>query len=502
MEQISGRMSNRRINHLLLSKITTTKSGLLSKKYLKQMKSIFNEEKRLVLVLLNNNTQCSKLSVVVKALLSEITITKYQAIHDEVDLISKSDINDTITADETAKVHKTWISHFNDIKVCKTLKFVKRIWVSATPENCSLIHEVKARDVFILPTTPKYRAQSRYSEWRNNILQVRAETRRIKDLGSKEAILYCTSRLNADHEKMGEILSRDTDCPAISYNGSGIRVYKRGIHTETKTCNISDAMRDLESDYDGPVIIVGHALMSRGISFISSRRSEKPLTATVMFYEGTETVYAVSIAQRIGRITGTSRPDIKRRKIYCSKEIYKCYRNYLKNQVKIYETLQKEENKDRLVSDILKEDFLDLSEIGRSLDRKELPVANLNYNECSSRKLIVADSAYESDSRSSSETEIEYEFDNNKMKSLIKRWTTPGNVSAVAKVFKKIYRAPGKRLPSSEVKEYLTVLGKDASACNNLCNTNHYSKWCTVFELLEDNVCIKQEACEFASSLV
>jgi hypothetical protein len=501
MEQISGRMSNRRINHLLLSNIATTKSGLLSKRYLKQMKSIFNSEKRLVLVLLNNNTQCSKLSVIVKTLLSEINLIKYQVIHDEADLISKSDINDNITADMTAKVHKTWISHFNDVKVCKNLKFVKRIWVSATPENCSLIHEVKARDVFILPTTPRYRAQSKYSEWKNTILQVRAEARRIKDSGSKEAILYCTSRLNADHEKMGEILSRDIDCPAISYNGKGINIYKRGINTGIHPGPISDALRDLEVDYNGPVIVVGHALMSRGISFISSRRSEKPLSATIMFYEGSETIYAVSIAQRIGRITGTSRPDIKRRKIYCSKSIYKCYRNYLKNQIKIYEALQKEENKDRIVSDILKEDFLDLSEIGRNLDRKELPIANLDYNECSIRTRVNTDSAYESDSNLTVGSNTEYEFDDNKMKSLIKRWVNNENNSAIAMIFRKIYNAPNKRLPSSEVKEYLRNLGKNDSAYNNLYNANHSTKWCSVFESIENNICIRQESSNFVETL-
>ena len=180
LRQLSGRMHNNRINHLLVSEITVGKSGILSPKNFNVMKRIFSEEKRLVFVLLNNNSQCSKLAIIIKTLLNSFKgFSKYQVLHDEADLISKGDIHDHNNADETAKVHKSWISHFNDLTMYPSLRFVKRIWISATPENCSLIHEVTAKDLFILPTPPMYRKQNCYSEWKNQIEMVQKEVTRI-----------------------------------------------------------------------------------------------------------------------------------------------------------------------------------------------------------------------------------------------------------------------------------------------------------------------------------
>jgi hypothetical protein len=73
----------------------------------------------------------------------------------------------------------------------------------------------------------------------------------------------------------------------------------------------------------------------------------------------------------------------------------------------------------------------------------------------------------------------------------------------ISKVFKKIYDAPGNKLPSSEVKVFLS---EHHNAVNSFVHTlytiGHVSRWYNVFELIEDNICIKQEAIEFTRTLV
>jgi hypothetical protein len=73
-----------------------------------------------------------------------------------------------------------------------------------------------------------------------------------------------------------------------------------------------------------------------------------------MFYLGSDSTNAVAIAQRIGRITGTSRPDINKRVLYTRDKIFECYSSYLKNQETIYNILKNTENAELLVADILK----------------------------------------------------------------------------------------------------------------------------------------------------
>ena len=116
--------------------------------------------------------------------------------------------------------------------------------------------------------------------------------------------------------------------------------------------------------------------MDRGISFVSDNRtSGTPASATVMFYTGSNTIHTVSISQRLGRITGSSRPDINRRVVYCSDSIYESFKTYLKNQSTIYNNIRKPENKEVLVSELIKNS--NLEKINRNVDNPKLKKVTL-----------------------------------------------------------------------------------------------------------------------------
>lgn len=489
--QLSKRMHLAGIENLKIKEVKVTKAGNIKKEFLKKILHHYDIHKKLTFVLLNNTIQVSKLSVIINQLLRILHVERYQVFHDEADLINKSDKVDSNGPENISKVHKDWIEHFNNIKVFHQLRFVKRMWVSATPENCSLIKDVKAKDVFVLPKHPDYRCQNIFEEWPKEngdaLEPLVKEAQRIKRNKSKEVILYCTERLNAAQETISVELCRKVNCPVVSYNGIGNTIFKPGQNPRLNNCDtISDILAELEQDlYTGPVIVVGHALMSRGISFVSSKRGDKPLSATVMFYKGSTTTHAVNIAQRTGRIAGTSRDDVDDRKIYCSKSINECDTNYFANQTAIYRALKKPENKERFVADIMADDEIrGLKKLGRKVDRNELGKANSIYASSCSR------------SESSSGTSEHTLTDEDWMKKLIIYWFRPNNNDRIKRVFMKMYSNEGYKMLTSEIKTIITTSGPLRSMTNR-----HISNWDKVFTKDELYHYIKPEAVAFANTL-
>ncbi len=492
LDQLVTRMVKKDMNPVCLP---STKN--INKKTMKYIKELFNDKKKIVIVMLNNVAQCEKLSKLIYNLLTSNNTVgdnsiSYYAIHDEADLINKGDIVDMVLSnEEIAQVHNEWISHFNDLKVIKALKKTTRIWVSATPENCHLLHEVKAEGVFILPTKPWYRGQSEHIPWdRKDFSLIKKEVERIRLTGSKEAILFCSNITKTSHHKKAEIFSSDYECPVIAYNGDGVKIYNDGFLTENFEGPISEALAKLETGYNGPVIIIGHALMNRGISFISSKQSDKPLSATVMFYAGNDKVCAVNVAQRVGRITGTSRPDITRRALYSTTVDYEAYKNYLENQKKIYAALQAPENRDRNVADILKADNLSLQELGRDLDRKTVKKANDGYREATQKQ--DDDSAYASgDEITDDENSI------NRVNKLMRKWLNPSNKNAVAEIARELVGAPEYKRLLSDAKQKARELGKASTFINTLIDPNHHTKWHVVFKKEGEYITLTQNAIDF-----
>lgn len=488
LNQLMQRLTESKVFALTCEDIKVSKSGGLTAPSLKKFKKYFKNHKRLVVVLLNNNSQCSKARILAAGVLNnpDFGIKRFHMIHDEADLVNKSDNDISITAAETtAKVQKEWIAFFNTLKPYTDLEYFKRIWVSATPENCSLIKDVAAKDVFVLPRNVNYRNDITHVDWCGDSDVISVEVTRIRKNQSREIILYCAEYTNAKQREVSLLLFGLYDCPVITYNCDGIFAYSPA----TKNClkyelsSIDQVIGSIEENYDGPIIIVGGALLSRGISFVGFSK-EKPRTATVMFYLGADSSNAVAIAQRVGRITGTSRPDICERRLYTREKIFECYTNYLKNQETIYNILKRPENQELLVADILKTEQSSLINLGRNLDRPILKKTNRTYDDACAVE--------------PGEAKIQgvKEGDGTIMENHVKRWLNPSVNTDISKVFKAMYSNEGYRILTGEISKYIK---KDEVI--RVMTNNHDRNWNTVFSKDSQFHYIKPEAVAFAKSL-
>ncbi len=475
------------------------------KKLIEKFKKAKENGKKIVIVVLNNDSQVKKLSDVMVDLILKLETTSFHVFHDEADLVNKHDHANTIPNDKKQpKVHVQWQALFAKTDRIETLSSLKRIWVSATPENCSILHEVSTNDFFVMPSNENYMGVSQHIQWDgqkedenedededNHYNEDLAyEVRRIKDTGSREAILYCTTRLNINQSQIAVELSKSYNCYSVCYNGRGIDIYKNGIFENRSYQSISSAFAFISTGYNGPVIVVGHELMNRGISFISDKEGDKkPLTATVMFYEGSDTACAVNIVQRIGRITGTSRPDIQRRVVYCNEEIYKCYKDYLDNQKTIYENINNPENSGKHVRDIFK-DTLGLRELGRNIDRPVLKTVNQKYKEATTTE-SDQDSAYGTDiERSNTEDNIIKKFIIKNVKNMMR----PSNKTNVAEIFKLVYHSDNNKATVDRVRQELTELNAHYTFIDNLTDRGHINRWYLLFKSEGEYIGLTNEA--------
>jgi hypothetical protein len=428
--------------------------------------------KNIVFVMLNNSAQIKKLNEVISNLYKYYKFKNYHIYIDESDTFNKTD-NATSSQDTDPKCHLAWNKHFEIIKKFD-LKNTKRICISATFENNCYYQNILTKNTFVIPEKVNYKKINNQKNWKNgDLVPVRKEINRIKNAGTNEAILYCSNYLNSKQEEIAEELYDEFKVPVILYNGKGIEIFmndKQRIYPG----NISNAMTWVEKRYFGPVIIVGHRLMDRGISFCSTSKN-KPLTATVMFYSGSNVVTAVNIAQIFGRITGTSRPDITKRTIYCDEKVYTSYINYLENQKRIYNAIKKEENKELLLKDVMSN--LVLNKLKRKLDRTILKSVNHKYNEASS-----------------SSVKNTKESDHEKMHRLVNSWRKSTNNDTVAKIFRLLI---SNSLPQTVIKQMVLNDGKHISYANNLHNINHSNNWGLVFELKNETIYIKQEVLDY-----
>jgi hypothetical protein len=486
--QLTQRLTESKVFALTCEDIKISKSGGLTAPSLKKFKKYFKDHKRLVVVLLNNNSQCSKAKILTESVLNDnyFGIERFHMIHDEADLVNKSDNDKTITqAEETAKVQKEWIAFFTMLRPYTDLKYFKRIWVSATPENCSLIKDVKAKDVFVLPKNINYRDDITHVEWCGDSAVISPEVARIRKEQSREVILFCAEHTNVKQREVSLLLFGMYDCPVITYNCDGIFGYSPGREDclRFEWSSIDQVLGSIEENYNGPIIIVGGGLLSRGISFVGFDK-KKPRTATVMFYLGSDSTNAVAIAQRIGRITGTSRPDINKRVLYTRDKIFECYTSYLKNQETIYNILKNPENAELLVAEILETEQSSMIKLGRNMDRLNLKKTNATYDDAcglEARKIPTVVIPRETGSI---------------MQKHVKRWLNASVETDISKVFREAYANPGHRILTSEISKYI----KESNVIH-VMSVPHTSNWNTVFSKDSQFHYIKPEAVAFANSL-
>jgi hypothetical protein len=498
--QMETRMKNEGIS---VENITNKK---YNKKYFQELFNKLNNKKSIVFLMLNNSTQIKKLNNVIFDLYKYFKFSNYHLYIDESDTLNKTD-EPEISNDDDAVCHKEWIKHFEITDKFK-LKNKKRICISATFENNSYLQNVKVKNTFVIPEKIDYAKITTQVHWdKGNLTPLRKEVSRIKNQNSKEVILFCSDYLNSRQEEIAEELNDEFDIPVVLYNGNGILIYWFDERQLVYRGNISMALTYIEKRYTGPVIVVGYRLMDRGISFCSLSK-ENPLSATVMFYSGSATTTAVNIAQILGRITGTSRPDIKERIVYCDNQVYRTYIDYLENQQMIYNALESKvtlgsqvskgnenqgskvtlENKEafdvnciELLKDLMKS--LPLKKLERKLDRPKLKSVNRQYKErITPPKYSVTDEV-------------------DKMKRLVTSWKNENNNDTVAKIFRMLIKSTNYSLPQKDIKKFVIDDGKTTAFENTLHQKNHHTKWYCVFELKNEKINIKQNAIEYYKKL-
>lgn len=372
------------------------------KNFDKELKKLIEtKNNRFVIFCLDNASQIEKVITQIAANYTRYPkmkeIKRIAIIHDEADMITK-DYDTEIQNDEQAKSHIKWLElkdmfnkNMGDIDL-------KRIFVTATPENCVMLYNIECPDVMRLEIPQSYTGYDNIKHCSmgndkdiSEFLQ--KEVERINELGTCEAILYCIDRKIVDgHDVLLKSMSKTLDCVVNTYNGNGITTYMRtkkldekfeaklkkmrvkytksSKHYEIKKMAIREFYSIIKKIGEKCIITIGKDLICRGISYVGKDEIE-PITATTMFYKPGKTMHAVGICQTIGRITGCAMNELVRR-LYTSKEVYDTYVNYNKNQEIFMNKIEKE-TKGTITKDIVSDSKL--NKLNRGLDR-----ANLNLN--------------------------------------------------------------------------------------------------------------------------
>lgn len=463
------------------------KIGLLNNEEKQDIKQKLLNLKTVVIIILNNKTQIKQLTKFLKSLKN---IKKYTCIHDESDVINKSDVLDyeQIIKESTPKSHQEWLLHFDKIQK-KVSTIIHRIHVSATCESSSILFDIKAKNITVLKKPDTYRSINKYTEWfgldndeENHFYK---EIDRINSLKNAEVILYCCERTILQQCDMAENVSKEKDCVCIAYNSSGIKYYIKGIRYFFKN-SIQELLSKLK-EYNKTVVIFGNNMMCRGVSFVSNCDTI-PLTATVLFYDKGKTYHMTGIVQKFGRITGCSRPDIQDRKVYCMKKVFEDYQNYIYNQDLIFKYIT--DYPDLNMLEIL--DLLETKFIKRDVERKCLKSVNKAYLDNSfvhsDNSVSQVDSAVDVSENTLKETNIV------KMKSFVDSWIKKNNKTQVSTLFKKMVENDF-LIDHSYVKELMVEDGK----IHHL--TNKHNQWNLVFRKSKNTFFIKKEAVEYYKSL-
>jgi hypothetical protein len=406
--------------------------------------------KRVVIFCLDNASQIEKLIIQMTSNYTRYAemkdIKRIAIIHDEADTITKDKETDA-PSENQATSHRKWLELRDLINKNMGAIDLKRVFVTATPENCCMLYNIECPDVM------KLEIPSCYTGYKNikhiafeDCLQIKKllkkEVERINDEETYEAILYCIDRKIIDgHDVVLKSLADDVKCIVNTYNGNGITTYIRtrelrnNFEHELKKCDITYTKKDnfyqikklsirkfytiVKKIGERCVVTIGKDLICRGISYVGENQN-KPITATTMFYKPGNSMHAVGICQTIGRITGCAMPDLCRR-LYAPKDVYDTYINYNKNQELYINSIEKGDE-ETITKDIIEE--LVFNKYNRNIDRMKL---NLRMN------MRVPESDEEVEYGSSDEEE-----EDNKMKELIDRWWW-SKKSIIGKILNFIY---------------------------------------------------------------
>lgn len=386
---------------------------------------IKNEIYRFVIFCLDNSTQIEKLIVNITSLSTRLTemkkVKKIAIIHDEADQITKDKDTNEIN-DDQAESHKKWLELVNLINYNMGYMDLKRIFVTATPENCVMLYKIDSPDVIKLeiPSTYVGYKDIQYNQLEDD-LDIKnlliEEVKRIKNDGTNEVILYCIDRKIVDgHERVLNSLASYLKCVINTYNGNGISAYMKNANSskkfesllkkehiqykkENKIFTIKNmAIRKFytmcKKIGEKCIVTIGKDLISRGISYVSEDTFE-PITATTMIYKPGTTMHAIGIVQTIGRITGCAMPSLKRR-LYAPKDVIDTYLSYNKNQESYISNIMKKESESKLTKQVI--DEMVFEKFKRHIDRAKLELRmnmkadtqrNTNVNEEDRMKQLI-----------------------------------------------------------------------------------------------------------------
>lgn len=462
-------------------------------------KCLKNDNKKIVIFCLDNSSQISKLIDCLKIQSYEKgfkTIKKIALIHDEADIITKDKDILKINEDQ-AESHQKWLELVEFINL--TNLNLKRVFVTATPENICMLYNLESPDLIKLEIPSSYTGYKdiEYKDISkdDNIKEIlQKEVKRIKGDLTNEIILYCIDRkiINGQDDSLWEI-AENVDCIVNTYNGNGIAVIindikKRDLfRKELKSKDIDYyrdenyfAIRDLsirkfyticKKIGENCVITIGKDLISRGISYVSEDE-KNPMTASIMIYRPGMALHCCALTQTIGRITGCAMPSLKRR-LYAPKEVIETYISYNKNQERYIKEIQ--DTKDmKLTKDIIKQ--MTFEKIKRSVDRKKL---ELKMNMKKEEQEVVID-----------------EMD--RMKDLVNMWW--GKISIIGKILKFVYDNEN-GVNEKDLKELIEECGsKDVNKMYHHLTTKT-KEYTLVFERKNNITNLKQEAREYIDEL-
>ena len=460
-------------------------------------KCLKNDNKKIVIFCLDNSSQISKLIECLKIQSYEKgfkTIKKIALIHDEADIITKDKDVLNIKKDQ-AESHQKWLELVEFINL--THLNLKRVFVTATPDNICMLYNLESPDVIKLEIPSTYSGYNEI-EYKNiskddNIKEIlQNEVKRIKGDLTNEIILYCIDRkiIDGQNDSLWEI-AENVNCIVNTYNGNGIAVIindikKRDLfRKELKSKDIDYyreenyfAIKDLsirkfyticKKVGENCVITIGKDLISRGISYVSEDE-KNPMTASIMIYRPGMTLHCCALTQTIGRITGCAMPSLKRR-LYAPKEIIEDYINYNKNQEKYIKKIQDTKDK-TLTKDIINQTTFE--KIKRSVDRIKL---ELRMNMKNEESKVVID-------------------DMDRMKDLVNMWW--GKETIIGKILKFIYDnengvSEDKLMKYLKDNKYSKAWYSDLAQCNK--------DYKIVFERINNITSLKQKAREYMDEL-
>jgi hypothetical protein len=377
-------------------------------------KIVQSGNKRFVIFCMNNASQITKLigafRMIVggdKAMVGAFrSITRMALVQDEADMVTKDACVDEKVGNQPAS-HAAWIA-FQDMFMDRITHIdMKRMFVTATPENCCLLYKIPKEAVFALAIPETYTGyKDIHYVAMNDGLDIYhtlvSEVNRVKECESYEVILYCIERnIDMGHNEVLQRMHDILECTISTYNGRGLTVMfkteemcedfeaviekytanKKAVDPKAKPMKftrndlvfvmpnlpISDFYTMCKAIGERCVVTIGRDLIARGISYVGRDRKQ-PLTATTMIYKPGQTMHAVGIVQTVGRITGTAMPCLKRR-LYAPSDVITTYKAFNANQERYIAQIQNSVETINVKNII---DGLEFCKLKRKIDRPKL----------------------------------------------------------------------------------------------------------------------------------